>query len=130
MTADDVQAEVTWTAPTNSGSFPVTNYDVRSTPAAGTCLVTELTITITGSRGTGADRQVVFVTGTSTGLDGEQVRAHVKLRGQTTYRPGRLVGVTTDGTFTWQRTTGKKTYVYFTGASVQSNRVIVPPAQA
>ena len=99
MTADDVQAEVTWTAPTNSGSFPVTNYDVRSTPAAGTCLVTELTITITitGSRGTGADRQVVFVTG---------------------------------GTFTWQRTTGKKTYVYFTGASVQSNRVIVPPAQA
>ena len=172
----DAQAQVTWTAPASSGSFPITTYEVRSTPAAGTCMVTEITctingltngttytfearalngagwgpwstpsntitptppppppppvtITITGSRGTGADRQVVFVTGTSTGLDGEQVRAHVKLRGQTTYRPGRLVGVTTDGTFTWQRTTGKKTYVYFTGASVQSNRVIIPAAR-
>ena len=87
-----------------------------------------VTITITGSRGTGADRQVVFVTGTSIGLDSEQVRAHVKLRGQADYRPGRLVDVTTDGTFSWQRTTGKKTYVYFTGASVESNRVVIPAA--
>ena len=175
--AGDARAQVTWTAPTSSGSFPITRYEVRSTPAAGTCLVTELTctitgltngtaysfearalngagwgpwstssntitptppppppppvtITITGSRGSGADRQVVFVTGTSTGLAGEQVRAHVKLRGRADYRPGRLVDVTTGGTFTWQRTTGKKTYVYFTGASVQSNRVIIPAAQA
>ena len=170
--AGDTRATLTWSAPANSGSFPNTRYEVRSTPAGGTCLVATLTctitgltngtaytfearalngagwgpwsmpsnavtptapptpsITITGSRGTGADRQVVFVTGTSTGLDGEQVRAHVKLRGQATYRPGRLVDVSADGRFDWQRTTGKKTYVYFTGGGVNSNRVIIPAAR-
>ena len=175
-TAGDAQATLVWAAPTNSGSFPVTNYEVRSTPAGGTCLVSALSctitgltngtaysfeararngagsgpwstpsntvtptapppppppvaITITGSRGTGAERQIVFVTGTSTGLDGQQVRAHVKLRGQTDYRPGRLVDVSADGRFDWQRTTGKKAYVYFTGGGVQSNRVIVSSAR-
>lgn len=173
-TAGDAQATLTWTAPTSSGSFPVTRYEVRSTPAGGTCLVATLTcaisgltnstaytfetralngagwgpwstpsntvtpaappppplITITGSRGTGAERQVVFVTGTSTGGTDPQVRAHVKLRGQTDYRPGRLVDLASDGTFTWQRTTGKKTYVYFTGSGVLSNRVIIPAARS
>lgn len=172
-TPGDSQATVTWNAPTSFGSFPITRYEVRSTPAGGTCLVAALTctitgltnrtaytfevralngagwgpwstpssavtpvapppplsITITGSRGTGAERQVVFVTGTSTGLDGEQVRAHVKLRGQAAYRPGRFVDVSAEGRFAWQRTTGKKTYVYFTGGGVQSNRVIIPAAR-
>ena len=170
--AGDARATVTWTAPTSSGSVPITRYEVRSTPAGGTCLVATLTctitgltngttyvfearalngagwgpwstpsntvtpvappppsITITGSRGTGADRQVVFVTGTSTGLDAQQVRAHVKLRGQANYRPGRFVAIGTDGTFTWQRTTGKKTYIYFTGSGVQSNRIIIQAAR-
>lgn len=81
-----------------------------------------------GSRGTGADQQTVFVTGSSTGLTEPQVRAHVRLRGQADYRPGRLVDVSTDGRFTWQRSTGKKTYVYFAGSGVQSNRVIIPAA--
>ena len=170
--AGDAQAQVTWTPPTSSGSFPVTNYEVRSTPAGGTCLVATLTctitgltngmayafearalngagwgpwstrsntvtptarttpsITITGTRGTGAERRVVFVTGTSTGLSGQEVRAHVKLRGQPAYRPGRLVPVASAGTFTWQRTTGKKTCVYFTGGGVKSNRLIIPAAR-
>ena len=171
-TAGDAQATLVWAAPANSGSFPVTNYEVRSTPAGGTCLVATLTctvtgltngtaysfqaralngaewgpwstpsntvtptaapppsITITGSRGTGADRQIVFVTGTSTGLTDPQVRAHVKLRGQADYRPGRLVDLASDGKFVWQRTTGKKAYVYFTGSGVLSNRVIIPAAR-
>ena len=177
--AGDAQATVTWTAPASSGSFPVTTYEVRSTPAGGTCLVATLTctvtgltndtaytfearalngagwgpwstpsnavtprdptpppppppavtISITGSRGTGAERQVVFVTGTSTGLGGKQVRSHVRLHGQADYRPGRLVNVSAEGRFDWQRTTGKKTYVYFTGGGVQSNRVIIPAAR-
>ena len=171
--AGDAQATVTWTAPASSGSFPITTYEVRSSPAGDTCLVSVLTctitdltngtaytfearalngagwgpwstpsntvtpaappppppavtISITGSRGTGADRQIVFVTGTSTGLSGDQVRAHVKLRGQADYRPGRFISVSAEGRFDWQRTTGKKTYVYMTGGGVQSNRVIIP----
>jgi hypothetical protein len=34
--------------------------------------------------------------------------------------------VSADGAFTWQRVTGKKTYVYFRAADVRSNRVIIP----
>lgn len=174
----DAQATLTWAAPADSGSFPVTNYEVRSIPPGGTCAIAALTctmpgltngtaysfearafngagwgpwstpsntvtptappppppppptpsITITGSRGTGAERQVVFVTGASNGLDGEQVRAYVKLRGQTDYRPGRLVDLDAEGRFTWQRTTGRKAYIYFSGNGVQSNRVIIPAA--
>jgi YVTN family beta-propeller protein len=170
--AGDAQATVTWSAPASSGSFPATNYEVRSTPSGGTCLTAMLTctitgltngmayafearalngagwgpwstpsntitptarttpsITITGSRGTGAERRVVIVTGTSTGLSGQEVRAHVKLRGQAAYRPGRFVDVSAEGRFAWQRTTGKKTYVYFTGGGVQSKRVIIPAAR-
>ena len=88
-----------------------------------------ITITITGSRGTGADRQVVTVRGTSTGLEGAQVRAHVRLQGQTDYRAGRLVEVSGAGRFEWQRTTGKKTNVFFTGRGAQSNRVVIPGAR-
>ncbi len=172
-TPGDAQAQVTWMPPASSGSFPVSTYEVRSTPAGGTCLVSMLSctitgltngtaytfearalngagwgpwstpsntvtpvapppppsISITGSRGSGADRQIVFVRGTSTRLDGQQVRAHVKLRGQTDYRPGRLVDVSADGRFDWQRTTGKKAYIYFTGGGASSNRVIIPAAR-
>lgn len=86
-------------------------------------------ITITGSRGTGAEQRIIFVTGASTGLTSTQVRAHVRLRGRADYRPGRLVDLASDGTFAWQRTTGKKAYVYLTGSGIQSNRVIIPTAR-
>ena len=85
-------------------------------------------ITITGSRGTGADRKTITVTGESTGLTSTQVRAHVKLRGQADYQLGRLVDLDKDGRFTWTRTTSRKAYVYFTGDDVTSNRVIIPAA--
>jgi hypothetical protein len=38
--------------------------------------------------------------------------------------------VSDDGTFTWQRRTGKKTYVYFRAdGDVRSNRVIIPDSR-
>lgn len=173
-TAGDGQATLTWSAPVSSGTFPITNYEVRSTPAGGRCLVNALTctitglangtaytletralngagwgpwstpsnavtpaappppplITITGNRGSGNERGTIYVTGTSTALTETQVRAHVRLRGQTEYQPGRLVDLSADGRFAWQRATGKKTYVYFTGGGVQSNRVIIPAARS
>ena len=170
-TAGNASATVTWAAPADTGSFPISTYEVRTTPAGTSCLVTTLTctitglangtaysfetralngagwgpwstpsntvtpiaplppsITITGSRGTGADRFTITVTGTSTGLTGTQVRAHVKLRGQADYQPGRLVDLASDGSFTWQRSTRRKAYVYFTGDAIRSNRVIIPAA--
>ena len=169
--AGNASATVTWSAPADTGSFPISTYEVRSTPAGESCLATTLTCTITGlangtvysfearalngagwgpwsapsntvtpiapvpptitiagSRGTGAERQTITVTGTSTRLTDTRVRAHVKLRGQTDYRPGRLVDLDAAGGFTWQRTTGRKAYIYFTGDTATSNRIIIPAA--
>ena len=38
-TAGNGSAAVTWVAPTNAGSYPITHYQVVSTPSGGTCLV-------------------------------------------------------------------------------------------
>jgi hypothetical protein len=81
------------------------------------------TIVITGSRDGGS----VVVNGVTTGLVGEQVTPWVRFPGPHRYEPGsgvRTVGE--DGTFTWQRRTGKKAYVYFrSGDDIRSNRVII-----
>ena len=46
--AGDSSAIVTWTAPTSPGSFPVTTYQVTSSPGGQTCLTSALTCTVTG----------------------------------------------------------------------------------
>ena len=43
-------ASVSWSAPTDEGSFPVTHYEVRSAPAGGSCLTPEVSCEITGLR--------------------------------------------------------------------------------
>ena len=46
--AGDSSASVTWTAPTSPGSYPVTTYQVTSSPGGQTCLTSALTCTVTG----------------------------------------------------------------------------------
>ena len=50
----------------------------------------------------------------------------VRLAGQTAFSPGSTATVNDSGRFTWQRSTGKKIYVYFTHGDVTSNRVTIP----
>lgn len=83
-------------------------------------------ITITGSRGSGSDAQMVRVEGLAMHLQSQQVRAWVRLAGQESYREGITVLVGSDSRFTWQRRAGRKVYVYFVGDGVRSNRVIIP----
>ena len=80
------------------------------------------TITIIGTR----EGRVVAVTGTTTHLVDQSVRAMVRLPGQAAYSPGAIRPVERDGTFTWQRRTAKKVYAYFTHGDVRSNRVVIP----
>jgi hypothetical protein len=47
-TGGDASATVTWTAPTSPGSYPVTTYQVTSSPGGHTCLTSALTCTVTG----------------------------------------------------------------------------------
>lgn len=85
-------------------------------------------IVITGSRGEGAQSRKVYVDGVAMHLASQQVQARVRLAGQPAYRAGVTVPVGPDSRFTWQRVTGKKTFVSFTSGDVRSNRVVIPPA--
>jgi hypothetical protein len=46
--AGDASASVSWSAPASSGSFPVTNYQVVSSPGGRTCLTASLSCTVAG----------------------------------------------------------------------------------
>ena len=87
-----------------------------------------IAIVITGTRGTVKDRPGVYANGETTGLVGATVQARVKLAGLLEYRDGSTRIVQPDGSFQWQRKTGKKVYVYFIAddGEVRSNRVIIP----
>lgn len=98
-----------------------------STPSAAVTpeVPTRASITIVGSRDAGDTRRVI-VTGVTTDLVGAQVRPSIRFPGQSNYSPGTGVRtVADDGTFRWQRKTGKKIYIVFTSGDVRSNRVII-----
>lgn len=46
--AGDASASVRWAAPASTGSFPVTTYQVMSSPSGASCLTTVLTCEVTG----------------------------------------------------------------------------------
>lgn len=48
--AGDRRVSLNWAAPTSTGSFPVTTYQVTSSPSGGMCLTTTLACEITGLR--------------------------------------------------------------------------------
>lgn len=80
-------------------------------------------IVITGAR----EGRTVKVTGATTGLAGEQVTPWVRFPGPAGYSAGvEVQTVLPDGSFTWQRRTSKKVYVYFRADDgVASKRVII-----
>jgi hypothetical protein len=98
-------------------------------PSAASAPVTpraERSLVITGARDA-ADARYIRVSGTAAGMTGEVLTPWIRFPGQTSYAAGTSrPTVSSDGTFTWQRLAAKKTFVYFTGESVRSNRVIIP----
>ena len=99
--------------------------------APGTVVVRDSsskTILIVGVRGTVSGKPGIIVDGRTTGFTaGDKMKPFVKFPGQTTYSAGSArPEVSAVGDFTWQRKTGKKTYVYFTNEAgdVQSNRKV------
>ena len=168
--AADRSVSVSWTAPADSGSYPISTYQVTSAPGGRSCLVavpaltctvsgltngTSYTFTVRALNGAGwgassdpsnaviphaapkpsivitgsrdaADTRVVRVSGTTTGLVGEQVTPWLRFTEQTTFMEGTGVRtVAADGTFAWSRATGKKVHVYFAHGSIKSNTVVI-----
>ena len=81
------------------------------------------TITITGTR----DDKRIVVTGTATELAGKTLRPWIRFPGQTSYTEGlAVITPSADGSFSWQRKTGKKTTVYIAHETTKSNTVIIP----
>jgi hypothetical protein len=90
-----------------------------------------VSVLISGARSDArGKRPGVIVAGTSTGVGpGAIMRPMVRFPGQTTYTQGAAsILVDEDGAFTWQRKTGKKTYIYVVTqeGTARSNRVIIP----
>jgi hypothetical protein len=80
---------------------------------------------ITGSRA-GNDREV-RIQGVTTGLAGATVQAKVKLDGAADFADGSSRVVDSQGTFSWQRRTGRGLEVYFIAGDVESNTVRIAP---
>jgi hypothetical protein len=90
---------------------------------------TDMTIAISGSRGTVKGKPGVMVDGVTTGIsEGEAVVPHIKFPGETSYSEGSArPKVDADAEFYWQRKTGKKIYIYFSleaDPDVRSERII------
>ena len=86
-------------------------------------------IVIVGERTTVSGKPGIRIEGTATGFTaGDTVKPFVRFPGETSYSEGTARPVVgTAGDFSWQRKTGKKTYVYFKSADdvVKSNTVII-----
>lgn len=107
---------------TGAGWGPWSTWSNSVTPDGSASIV------ISGSR-EGRDVRVV---GATIGMDTTTVTPWVRFPGPHAYEPESGVRtVRRDGTFTWQRQTAKKIYVYFSaGDGVRSNRVVIPAREA
>ena len=87
------------------------------------------TILIVGDRATVSGKPGIKIEGDTTGFDaGAKMKPWVRFPGQTEYSAGSArPTVSVAGDFTWQRKTGKKTYVFFSSEddAVKSNRIII-----
>jgi hypothetical protein len=86
-------------------------------------------ITITGNRTTVSGKPGIIVNGTTTGFKkGDTVVPYIRFPGETSFTQGSArPEIDADGSFSWQRKTGKKASVYFAteDGNLTSNRVTI-----
>ena len=116
-----------------AGYVPPTGAPAPKTSAAAVVRVgaapSDKSITITGSRTTVGGKPGIKIDGVVSGIeDGKTVIPYFRFPGETTFTQGSARPEIADGSFTWQRKTGKKFYAYVTNddGAVTSNRVIIP----
>lgn len=88
---------------------------------------TNKTISITGTRIKIDGKAGFRVVGTTTCLDGQKIVPFFKFPGQTAYKEGTArPNIEVNGSFVWNRKTGKKVWAYVMVGDVKSNRIIIP----
>lgn len=80
-------------------------------------------LTITGSRGSGAERSLITVRGSSTGLAGERVTLWLSIGGRAATAASTTVAIKSDGTFTWSRKLNRAAVIYAEAGGVRSNAI-------
>ena len=88
--AGDRQAVVSWTEPADSGSFPITDYEVTSVPSGGSCLVKVPSLSCTVS---GLDNGTSYVFRVRA-LNGAGWSAESVASNEVTPRPGPSIIIT------------------------------------
>lgn len=84
-------------------------------------------LTITGSRGSGAERSLITVRGTSVGLTGKRVTLWLSIGGRAATPASTTATVKADGTFTWSRKLNRSAVIYAEAAGgVRSNAIRLP----
>lgn len=129
-----VQADgtFTWQRRTGKGSKEIVYFTSQDGSVRSNSITfqDQPTLEIKGERGWVRGAPGVVITGTARGFSaGDRVAPWIKFPGQTSYvKVAARPEVQADGSFSWQRRTSQKMYVYFTNEddSVRSNRIILP----
>ena len=83
-------------------------------------------LTITGSRGSGAERSMIRVRGTSTDLAGERVTLWLSVSGRMATPAPTTARIKADGTFTWSRKFNRAAVIYAKVGTTRSNTIAIP----
>ena len=86
-------------------------------------------LTITGSRGSGSERSMIRVRGTSTELSGERVTLWLAIGERRATPASATVQIRADGTFTWSRKLTRAVVIYAEAGGVRSNTIRIPAAR-
>ena len=86
-------------------------------------------LTIVGARGSGAERSMIRVRGTSTGLAGERVTLWLAMGDRKATPASATVQIRADGTFTWSRKLTRAVVIYAEAGGVRSNAIRLPAAR-
>ena len=123
---------------TNGTSYTVTvralsgaGWSVASTPSEAVVPRADesTSLTIAGSRGSGAERSMIRVRGTSTGLAGERVTLWLAMGDRKATPASAMVQIRADGTFTWSRKLTRAVVIYAEAGGVRSNAIRLPAAR-
>ena len=83
-------------------------------------------LTITGSRGSGADRSMIRVRGSSTGLADARVTLWLAMGDRRATPAAATVQIKADGTFTWSRKLTRAVVIYAEAGGIRSNAITIP----